>query len=479
MREGRWTTVTPSQFQHEREALKHVQDRLADAEPYRAWSNFTFTASTGHVREVDLFVVAQGGLYLIEIKSLNGRLTASGSNWILHGQRGERVFDNPLHLADSKAKQLRSLLTAETGRQRLNVKIPYVQAAVFLSVPSLRVELPENQLHRVFGPQPREGRPAGPLPPICSALLEAPPREDRDRVRPELSKALPKLLHGVGIARSRRHFQIGSWELTFPPFDTGPTWQDHLAQHAQIASERRRVRIYLVERQAGQAERASIEQAARREMLALHGISHSGIVQADAMEQHEAGPALIFRHRPDAERLDHYMARFGERLDAATRVDMIRQLAEAIRYAHGRHLHHRALSARSVFAVPSSRRRGGGDAAWLSPRLQISDWQAATRGSGSSSATPSVSVRTGAVSQVVPHLERSAEGYLAPELSAPDPDPVSMDVFGLGALSYLLLTGKALIRDFFPYPVIARRCPAGSSAASAVEYRVPRSPRTV
>ena len=54
MREGRWTTVTPSQFAHEREALEHIRTLLPDAEPYRAWSNFTFTqlatdgSDTGH-----------------------------------------------------------------------------------------------------------------------------------------------------------------------------------------------------------------------------------------------------------------------------------------------------------------------------------------------------------------------------------------------------------------------------------------------
>jgi hypothetical protein len=48
--EDRWVTVTPSQFQHEREALEYVRQLLPDAEPYRAWSNFTFTADTGHVR---------------------------------------------------------------------------------------------------------------------------------------------------------------------------------------------------------------------------------------------------------------------------------------------------------------------------------------------------------------------------------------------------------------------------------------------
>ncbi len=93
MRGGRWTTVTASQFAHEREALQHIQTRLPDAEPYRAWSNFTFTADTGHVREVDLFVAAPGGLYLVEVKSLHGRLYASGSNWIQRAPNGrERVF---------------------------------------------------------------------------------------------------------------------------------------------------------------------------------------------------------------------------------------------------------------------------------------------------------------------------------------------------------------------------------------------------
>jgi hypothetical protein len=38
---------------------------LPDAESYRAWSNCTFTADTGHVYEVDLLVAARSGLFLI------------------------------------------------------------------------------------------------------------------------------------------------------------------------------------------------------------------------------------------------------------------------------------------------------------------------------------------------------------------------------------------------------------------------------
>jgi serine/threonine protein kinase len=438
VQEGRWTTVTPSQFDHERAALDHVKSLLPDTEPYRAWSNFTFTADTGHVYEVDLLVAAPGGLYLIEVKSLHGRLFNSGSNWLLSNQ-SVRTFDNPLHLADTKAKRLRSLLSAQVRKSGRNERIPFIQGAVFLSVPSLQVELDDHQRHWVFGPEPALGQ-EGKLPGIWSDLLKRTARDDNQReLTAAASKALQKLLDGVGIGRSRRYLQVGSWQLKAKPFDIGPTWQDHLAQHAQFAHEHRRVRIYLVERNSEKAERASIERAARREMLALHGISHPGIVQVDGMEPHEGGPALIFRHDPRAMRLDHYMAQYGDRLEIGTRLDMIRQLAEAVAYAHGRRLYHRALSARSVLVTPGTARDGQDP--WTVPVLAVSDWQAAVR-EGDATST------TGGVAQVTPgtrvgaHVERAAEAYLAPELSTPNPDPVALDVFGLGTLSYLLLSGR-------------------------------------
>lgn len=442
MQEGRWTTVTPSQFDHERAALDHVRRLLPDTEPYRAWSNFTFTADTGHVYEVDLLVATPSGLYLVEIKSLHGRLTSNGANWIL-GNQSVRTFDNPLHLADAKAKRLRSLLSAQVRRQRSDERVPFIQGAVFLSVPSLQVALDDNQLHWVFGPEPTDGAARSSLPGIWSELLGRAPRDERQRITATTSRALPKLLHDIGVARSRRYHQVGSWQLDAKPLDIGPTWQDHLAHHAQFEQEHRRVRIYLVERNSAKAERASIERAARREMLALHGISHPGIVQVDTMEPHEGGPALIFRHDPRAMRLDHFMAQFGEQLDVNARLDMIRQLAEAVGYAHGRRLYHRALSARGVFVTPDRPAPGEqGDAPWLRPKLQISDWQAAVRNADTVSGnvdSPQVSPS----SRLGAHLERAAEAYLAPELSTPGPDPVALDIFGLGTLSYLLLSGEA------------------------------------
>ncbi|MFC0505709.1 BREX system serine/threonine kinase PglW [Micromonospora costi] len=441
MQEGRWTTITPSQFTHEREALAHVQALLPDTEPYRAWSNFTFTAQTGHPYEVDLLVAGPGGLYLIEIKSLTGRLVSSGSNWVLSNPSGTRTFDNPLHLADAKAKRLKSLLQIAADQRRgQKIKVPFVQAAVFLSKPGLHVALSDHHLHGVYGPEPAPGHQPGPLPTIRS-LLERPPLDERHRVTKELSAALPDLLRAIGIARSRRHYQVGSWELEPRPFDLGPTWQDHHARHRDLEREHRRIRIYLVERNAVQTERASIERAAKREMMVLHGINHPGIVRVDSMEPHEAGPALIFRHDPRAIRLDHYMAQFGDKLDPLSRLAMIRQLAEAVAYAHGRRLHHRALSARSVLVSPGPKRRGGSEEeAWLVPQLQISDWQTATRAADTSGGGSGDPITLS--SHATAHIELSAEAYLAPELSAPRPDPVAMDVFGLGALAYLILTGQ-------------------------------------
>src|SRR5690606_9893455 len=109
-----------------------------------------------------------------------------------------------------------------------------------------------------------------------------------------------------------------------------------------------------------------------------------------------------------------------------------------------RRLYHRTLSPRGVLVRPD-RRRGAEpqEAAWLRPQLQISDWQTATRELDTTArATPDGAVKVSPTTHAAAHVDRSAESYLAPELTAPDQDPVALDVFGLGALSYLLLSDE-------------------------------------
>ncbi len=162
---------------------------------------------------------------------------------------------------------------------------------------------------------------------------------------------------------------------------------------------------------------------------------------------HAAGPALIFDYHPDTLKLDEYLVQYGEKLDILGRMALVRQLAETMRSAHSSRIHHRALAARSVHVVPdrgAPRTGGRGGGGLARPRLQISDWQIATqRGGDSAQGQGQGMTRFAPTALSASHLADDADPYLAPELTALNPDPVYLDVYGLGVLTYLLVTGKA------------------------------------
>ncbi|MDB4873125.1 MAG: serine/threonine protein kinase, partial [Gemmatimonadales bacterium] len=419
-----------SEFPWEQDALDFIRTRMPETEPYRAWTTFTFTAQSGHVREVDLFIVTPAGLFLVEIKSHPGRLANNGSSWMFHGPDRVRTIENPLHLTDRKAKELKGQL--EWAVRKLGIRgmrIPFIQAAVFLSDQGLESRLDEVQQPGIYARDTKNG-----LPRIWEDLLGAAPRSAPTRNEATFSKQLPKLMEAIGIQGYRKHRTVGTWKLEPKAMDAGPTWEDYLAENAAMEGDHRRVRVYLSELGASREARESTRRAARREYLVLQGIEHPGIVKAEQFsDEHEAGPAIVFQHRKGWLRLDHYMAQYGDGLDVETRLGMIRQLAEALDHAHRRHLYHRALAARSVYVAFH--------AAGYDPKLKISDWQAATRSGGSSNpARPST--LTAGIATLAAHIERSAEAYLAPEFNRAEAESVPLDVFGLGALGYLIMTGR-------------------------------------
>lgn len=417
-----------SEFPWEQEALEFIRKTLAGVPAYTARQCFTFTAKTGHLREIDLFVATPSGLYLIEIKSQPGRLTNQGGSWTFRGER-TRTIDNPLPLTNQKSKELRDQLQWAARQLRITMKVPFIEPVVFLSDPALKSELDDVQRHKVYG---RDGHVTG-LPGIVADLLSRPPRSDRDRVPQRLLDKLPDLLHEMGVQRVRKHRKIGPWQLAPNALDTGPTWQDYLAENTALPGQHRRVRIYLSEQGATAEDRELSRRVARREYLVLQGIEHPGIQRAlDFSDEHDAGPAILFPHQPDWLRLDHYLAEYGTALTIETRLNMIRQLAEAVDHAHRRHLYHRALAARSVWVQFHT---GG-----RYPKLRIADWQAAhLTPTGSRRATLS----SHGEGSLAGHIEAAAQAYLAPEFGRPDADSVPLDVFGLGALAYLVLTGTA------------------------------------
>jgi serine/threonine protein kinase len=427
-----------SDYPWEQQALDFVKGKMPpEVEPYRAWQTFTFTTNHGHVREADLFIATPGGLFLVEIKSHPGRAVNNGSTWVFREDGKIRTIENPLHFTDLKAKELKGQLDWAAKQLGIRERIPRIEAVVFLSAETLRCEFDETQRQQVYGRDDRTKQTG--LPGIWADFLDQPPASERNRVTPTLSKQLGKLLHKAGIGRLHKIGRVGPYELEPKSFDAGPTWEDYLARNPSLPTDQpRRVRVYLTERTATDDERRSTQRAARREYLALQGISHDGIVRAEQYsDELLAGPAVVFLHGRDWQRLDHFMATH-EALELDTRLEMIRQLAEALDHAHRRHLYHRALAARCVYVELDGHY----------PKLKIADWQVAARPHGTG-ATNTTNARTPGASgssvgaSLIKHVERSAGPYLAPEFATPDAPPALLDVFGLGALSYMILTGNA------------------------------------
>ena len=153
----RWKVITPSEYAHERIALDYVRDLLPDIEPYRAWACFEFQAGTGAIYEVDLLVLSKAGLFLVEVKSWPGRVSGDAATWKHRWPDGKtRSLDNPVPLANRKAKHLRSLLVRQPELR--GVDLPFLQPLVFLSAEDLRFELRAAGASRVVL-RDAEGRP--------------------------------------------------------------------------------------------------------------------------------------------------------------------------------------------------------------------------------------------------------------------------------------------------------------------------------
>ena len=146
MMKTRWTTITPSQYPWERAALDFVRAGLPDHEPYRAWANFEFQAPDGAIYEVDLLVLTKQGFWLVEIKSRPGRVEGDAGTWTWTDREGKRAsVDNPVMLANRKAKALSSLLKAKMASQK--VAMPWLDALVFLSDPEIQCDLQIGRAH--------------------------------------------------------------------------------------------------------------------------------------------------------------------------------------------------------------------------------------------------------------------------------------------------------------------------------------------
>lgn len=421
MKDGRWVTIAESQFDHEKQGLQAVKQKLPDAEPFRAWANFEFRDNRGRWHEVDLLVLARDTLYLIELKHYRGILTGNDHLW----RRNNRTEDSPLLLARRKAQYFSSLLKAairERGGNNEVSRIPYVQELVFLHHEQFVCDLPPNSKINLYGLDGREG--VTKLPGISKILL-APAKHDPISERD--SQLIAGLMKAIGLA-PRRQREVGSWIIDDQPLGDGDGWQDWPAFHHVNTEDHVRIRFYTANPSATKAEDHARRQTVTHEYNLLQRLTFDGLqAPKDLVDEPELGIGLVFPQPKSDTPLDLWLADHTLSLDA--QLDLIAKLADIVHYAHRNRVVHRSLNPRSV----AIRERGR----QLLP--QVTDWDSA----GVLPANPDTAVTRlsgGSLTLMAGAPSDTARLFAAPEGSRPT-DPARIDVFGLGALAFFILTG--------------------------------------
>ena len=426
-----WTTASESKFPWERDALDFVREQFPERDPYRAWANFEFIADDGSVNEVDLLVFTPQGFFLIEIKSRPGRLFGDAGTWTWETDGKFSTVDNPLMLTNLKAKKLKSLLQKQKAFKKKG-QLPFIESLVFCSAPDLRCDLQGNARHRVCfrdrdaagDKKAREGILAAIMRRECSGL-DSHARGTHDR---PMSKVISQAMDQAGIRPSQRMRKVSDYQLDHL-IDEGPGYQDWIASHSQVAESKRRVRLYHVKTEATPEDRTTIQRAALREFQILEALEHPGILRAFNFTEHELGPALLFEHDALSMRLDHYLAQRKDKLSIETQLDLIRQIAEVVRYAHEKKVIHRGLCPQSILVSNLDSDR---------PRIKVFNWQVGYRQGTTSNG---VSRAVSATSHVDRLVDDAATAYMAPEALTEANTGEHLDVFSLGAIAYHIFSG--------------------------------------
>ena len=446
-----WTTVSDSSYDHERAALAWLRSRLPEREPYHVWTNFEFTTLDGQLYEVDALAITDNGIHLIEIKSLEGTVAGDAATWELTSPAGKfRQVNNPRILANRKAKKLKSLIEKAQAFSKSRGSVPYVDACVFLSDPTVRSELAVQGRHNVFG---RDADRDGELPPeraTLGGILEHlmalgpdPSGRHRRRIDRPLAARLVKAVGQIGIRERSSRREIGDYRIEQLLRDVeaetidSVNYQDFRGRHRSVDLERR-LRVYPLERNATAEQREAAHRAAVREFEMLRPLNHRGILRPHEFAEHERGPVLIFDYDPEEVPLPAWLADPANRqLPVESRLTIVRDIVEAVAFANSRGVFHRALCPSAILIVPGS---GPG----AQPRLRITNWHTGARTADDSSRE----LLSGTAHAHVEALAASdAPLYRAPEHEAPEARPARLDVFSLGALALFIVTGEPPARS--------------------------------
>lgn len=431
----RWVPFGAPVTAAEDAALSRLCDVLPDDAVSHGWTNLTFTDLDGRIHEIDALILTKVGVFVVELKGWHGTITGTQQTWTHTTPGGTvRQVRNPLYLTDSKAKRLSSLLKSLVPPKSA-AQIPYIGALVVLHGQGSAVHLDDTAASGVLA---LDGYGITSRPPIStlSHFLATPPA--RALIDGPRATAISRLIAKAGFVPTPKTRFVGQYSVEkADPLGEGPAWQDLLVSHPSLPGAKRRLRLFDIPRGASSDRRREIELAAKREFVLTQGIHHDGVVRPLEYVETDSGPALIFEHDAAARPLPDVLADEGSSWGIDERLGLIRQVAEVLRYAHHRRLTHRALSPRQIDVTL---RPGAAP-----PRVAIRDWHAGRQNPQVAAAsTPVSSTIAKGADDVRGLLAHESWVYLAPEshLGAGDLPPVPLDVYGLGAVAFLILTGE-------------------------------------
>lgn len=446
-----WVVLGEPATPAEAAALETLRELLPEDGITRAWVNLTFIDRNGRLAEVDVIVLTKKGLFVVELKGWHGRIDGNQQTWRVTTRAVEHR-QNPLLLTDNKAKRLSSVLAEVSPKARL----PFIEALVVLHGKDSHVDLDalgRTNVLALNGYNVRGGLP------LVSEWLATPPDNPRRAIDLPLATAARKACERAGFRKAPKQRRVGQYVLdNSDPVASGPDWQDFVVTHP-VMGDKRRLRLYDVPPKGSKEERERIEQSAHRELRLTQNLRHEGIEAPLDLITTDSGPALLFPFEPDALPLDAFLVANAPSLEFDDRVAMMRQLGEILRYAHNRRLVHRALAPHRVWVAWQGKRL----------RLKIRDWYTGQRGSGSTGTTTRHTSLSAGIIDLAGAATQDDLLYLAPEAlhGSADLPSVPLDVYGWGALAYLILTGQS------PAASVVERFAQGYLDPNAVSAAIP------
>jgi serine/threonine protein kinase len=418
---ARIIAVGETPYPHEREGIEFAEKALPDSDPYHLWALVDLLdPSTGRQHELDLVVLGYSCLYVVELKAYPGLIEGDAVDWIWVTAEGRRLWrDSPRGLAKRKAQILKSRLERALPG---GVRAPWVEPLIFLSHPEVKLGLQPDGLMGVV----RRNN-------FVDAITRhefpgADPRHQGRAIDRPTMRAVVQALSAIGFRPRKGKLNVGSYELG-ALLDETQSFQDREAVHRSIPSQRRRARTYLVPEQTSVERRQQLLRAAEREAQLLHEVrEHPNILTlTDYVADAPMGPTVLLDDFERGIPLDAFL-RLEPALGFSDRIAILEQLAGALGHCHRREIVHGGLCPAAVLV-----RRGSpvkpGEPGPIETRLynfQLGGSQSVEATSHWSALGP----ETWAV-------------YQAPELRRdPTQRTVESDLFSLGAIGYLLLTGQ-------------------------------------